>query len=485
MHQNRVGIGVHAGGWEMMRRLYFKILLHWVVVLIVTEVLIFGFFILIVKDGHRSYVVESIGRTTLIAKDYIEAAVAEYPVKGEDAGDVVRGAVYRLGKTAHAKVWILRADGTPLAVSFAGNIKVPEVNPDRSARYENAIINLEVGPNRLSYTTVPITLGSPKEGKATLHILTERELGRFPHGKFGAGLALIGAVVAVFAIPLSRHITKPLKRLQESALRIAGGDLSARTDVQGNDEIGRLGKAFNSMAETVERMVRAGRELTANVSHEMRSPLARIRVAGECMKESMARGNMVDSEELLEGMCEDINEADRVIGRILEYSKLDLHVPVPATSEVCPATILEGLLKTLRSQFRSKGVTLEVEIESHLSVTGDEERLRVAFNNLLENAARYTPEGGGVRVSMRSEGATVMLQVTNTFTPVLADDLERIFEPFYRGKGMITEGTGLGLAITKKIVSLHQGDIGARNTPQGFQVWLWLPKFSGETVLHS
>lgn len=78
-----------------------------------------------------------------------------------------------------------------------------------------------------------------------------------------------------------------------------------------------------------------------------------------------------------------------------------------------------------------------------------------------------------------------MLQVTNTFTPVLADDLERIFEPFYRGKGMITEGTGLGLAITKKIISLHQGDIGARNALQGFQVWLWLPKFSGETVLHS
>jgi signal transduction histidine kinase len=464
----------------MMRRLYFKILLHWIAALIVTEVLIFGLFTLIVKDGHRSYVVESIGHTTLIARDYIEAAVAGYPASGEDAGVVVRDAVHRLGRTAHAKVWIIRADGTPLAVSFAGDIRVPEVNPDRSASYENAIINVEVGPNRLSHSSIPITLGSPKEGKATLHILSEREPGRFPHGKFGAGLALIGAVVALFAIPLSRHITKPLKRLQESALRIADGDLSARTDVQGNDEIGRLGKAFNSMAETVERMVRAGRELTANVSHEMRSPLARIRVAGECLKESVARGDSVDSEELLEGMWEDIDEADRMIGRVLEYSKLDLHEPAPATSVVWPATILDGLLKTMRPLFRLKRVTIETEIEPHLSVTGDEQWLRVAFKNILENAARYTPEGGEVRVSMHPEGSAVVVDVTNTSTPVVADDLERLFEPFFRGRGGKGDGTGLGLAITKKIISLHRGNIGVRNTPQGFQVWLWLPKSTAE-----
>lgn len=463
-----------------MRRLYFKILAHWVLALIVAEILIFGLFLFVVKDGHRSYVVESIGRNTIIARDYIEAVVAGSPVKGEDAGAVIRSAVDRLGRTAHARVWISGADGTNLAASFTGAVKLPGMNSDRSAGYENVTINVGVGPNRLSYSTIPITIGSPQDGKGTLHILTEREPGRFPHGKFAAGLALIGAVVAVIAIPLSRHITKPLKRLQESALRIADGDLSARADVRGNDEIGRLGKAFNGMAETVERMVRAGRELTANVSHEMRSPLARIRVAGECLKDAVARGDKVDSGELLEVMWEDIDEADRIIGRILEYSKLDLHEPVPSTSEVFPAAILEGLLKSVRPQFRSKGVTLETEIEPNPSVTGDEEWLRVAFNNLLENAARYTPEGGSVQVSMSTEGETVMFRVTSTSTPVPEDDLERIFEPFYRGKGMVAEGTGLGLAITRKIISLHRGDIGARNTPQGFQVWLRLPKSTSE-----
>ena len=464
----------------MMRRLYFKILLYWVVALIVTEALVFGLSLLVTRDAHRAYVVEAIGRTTLIARDYVEAAVAGYPVNGAEAGDAVRGAVKRLGRTAHARVWISSADGTPLAASFTGDIKTPEVSPEKSAGYENALINVEIGPGRLSYATVPLTLVNSPDGKATLHILTERQPGRFPHGKFGAGLALIGIVVAAIAIPLSRHITKPLKRLQVSALRIAGGDLSARTDVQGDDEIGKLGTAFNSMAETVERMVRAGRELTANVSHEMRSPLARIRVAGECLKNAVARGDTADSEELLEGMWEDIEEADRMIGRILEYSKLDLHDPVPATSQVWPGTILDGLLKSMRPLFRLKGVAVKTEIEPRLSVAGDEEWLRTALKNIIENAARYTPDEGLVRVLLRSEDNTVLLEVTNTSPPLLLEELGKIFNPFYRGKGAIGDGTGLGLAITKKIITLHRGDIGARNTPQGFQVWLRLFKFTAD-----
>lgn len=466
----------------MMRRLYFKILLHWVLALIITEALVFGLFMVVTRDAHRAYAVEAIGRATLIARDYAEAAVAGSPASGADAGAAIRSAVDRLGRTAHAKVWISRSDGTLLAASFAGDIRIPEIHPGTAAVYEGALVNLEVGTRRLSYATAPLSFGDPRVGKATLHILTERQPGRFPHGRFGAGLALIGAVIAAIAVPLSRHITKPLKRLQESALRIAGGDLSARSDVRGHDEIGNLGSAFNSMAETVERMVRAGRELTANVSHEMRSPLTRIRVAGECLREAVARGDTADSEELLEGMWEDIDEADRMIGRILEYSKLDLHEPVPATSEVAPAAVLEGLLKSMRPLFRSKRVTVDTEIEPHLSVTGDEEWLRTALKNILENAARYTPDEGAVRVSMRSEGDAVVLEVTNTSPPLLTEELERIFDPFYRGTGAKSGGTGLGLAITKKIIAFHRGGIGARNTPQGFQIWLRLPGFTAGDV---
>jgi signal transduction histidine kinase len=460
----------------MKRSLYLKILMHWVVTLVLTEALIFALFIFVIKDGHRSYLQESVGRSTLVARNYLEAALAGTPGRDAETGAQLRTSVARLAADSHAKIWISGADGTTLAASFTGAPKPPKVEAGSSSLCGSAVVHLGVGPDRLSYAVVPVELAA-SGGSATLHILSEREPGKFPHGRFGAGLALIGALVALIAVPLTRHITKPLKRLEDSALCIAGGDLSSRADVQGRDEIGRLGAAFNGMAETVERMVRAGRELTANVSHEMRSPLTRIRVAGECLKGALERGDRADAEELLEGMWEDIDEADRMIGRILEYSKLDLREAVPASARVVPAELLTGLLKTMRPLFRSKEITVSLQVDPELCVAGDEDWLRMALKNLVENAARYTPRGGEVLISAAVQGSVARLEVTNTAAAIPEVELERIFAPFYRGEGASSGGTGLGLAITRKIVKMHGGDIGALNTPQGFQVWLRLPEF--------
>lgn len=463
-----------------MPRLYFKILLNWITALVVIEILIFAVILLVVKDSHHQSVIQSIGGNALIARDYLEAAVAADPVKGDGSGVALQSAVARLSRVARAKVWVSATDGTPVASSVAGEIPVPPVKAGKSGRYGDAMVYLNIGPARVSYYTVPLILKTADGQGASLHVLTERDPGAFPVGKLAGGLFLIGAIAAMAAVPLSRHITKPLNRLQESALRIAGGDLSARVEVQGEDEIGRLGKAFNGMAETVQRLVRSGRELTANVSHEMRSPLTRIRIAGECLKQSVSRGDREDCDELLEGMWEDISEADRLIGRILEYSKLDLQEPIPATSEVWPATILEGLLKIMRPVFQSKGISVEVQLDPALSVSGDEDWLRSAFSNLLENAARYTPEGGVVRIAMRAEGAAVAFEVSNSAAPLSGEDLEKIFHPFYRGKGAKGEGTGLGLAIAKKIVELHRGEIAVQNAPHGFQISIRLARFAAE-----
>lgn len=189
------------------------------VTLVVTEILVFGLFVLVVKDGHRCYVQESIGRSTLISRDFLEAAVAvaprgaagagagsrkvaagAHPVvagvgthSGADAGTALLDAVRRLAANAHAKVWVSIGSAPPLAASFAGEIKEPQTSPGNSAPVEGALITVGVGPDRLSYATVPVNLGAPLGGEATLHILSEREAGRFPHGRFGAGLALIGA----------------------------------------------------------------------------------------------------------------------------------------------------------------------------------------------------------------------------------------------------------------------------------------------------
>lgn len=291
---------------------------------------------------------------------------------------------------------------------------------------------------------------------------------------FAAGLTVIGGFLSLLAWPVSLQLTKPLERLETSALRIAEGDLSVRAHIEGEHAIGRqLGQAFNIMAERVERMVRSGKELTANISHELRSPLARIRIAGECLKEALERDNPGDAQEMLQAMWEDIEEADRMIGRILEFAKVDLHEPLMRTGDVAPAEVIRGLAKTLAPFARSKHIQLRLEMED-AHVAGDEEWLRAAFKNLLENALRYTDVGGEVWARVRRNPDEVMVEITNTFPPLGPEEIEAIFKPFYRGQAANTEGTGLGLAIVEKIVALHHGRLGARNVPEGFQVWIAL-----------
>lgn len=459
----------------MIRSLYLKILLHWLVALVITETLIFGLFTLVAGDSHRRYIITSVGQSTVVARDFVQAAVAADIAKGGVLADSLEAAVRRLSTSVNAKVWVTGPNGEPVAASFSGKTPTPITNPKWSGQHDEVAVSVGVTREAPWYAAVPVVV--PAEGSKTLmlHLRSTRTAGAFPSGAFAAGLALIGALVALLAIPLSLHITKPLNRLQESALRIAGGDLTTRAEISERDEIGRLAAAFNTMAETVERMVRGGKELTANISHELRSPLARIRVAGECLKDAVDKGDKEETGEMLEAMWEDVEEVDRMIARILEFSKLDLLEPLPVAEEVAPAKLIAGLIKTLGPMAKAKNINFEIDLLHEEHVTGDEEWLRAAFKNLLENAVRHTKEGGVVHVAMRQANKSLVFEITNSHQPIEPEDLELIFNPFYRVKENTGEGTGLGLAITKKIIILHHGEIGARNVPKGFQVWIGLP----------
>ncbi|MDD2274063.1 MAG: HAMP domain-containing sensor histidine kinase [Desulfuromonadaceae bacterium] len=459
----------------MIRSLYLKILLHWVVTLIITEALIFGLFTLVVGDSHRRYVITSVGQSTVVARDFVQAAVAADIAKGGVPTDALDAAVRRLSASINAKVWITNPNGKPVAASFPGKAPTPITNPKRSGQHDGVVVSVEVSRDAPWYAVVPVAV--PAEGSKTLmlHLLSTRTAGAFPSGAFAAGLALIGALVALLAVPLSLRITKPLNRLQESALRIAGGDLTTRAEISERDEIGRLAAAFNTMAETVERMVRGGKELTANISHELRSPLARIRVAGECLKDAVDKGNKEETDEMLEAMWEDVEEVDRMIARILEFSKLDLHEPLAVAEEIAPAKLIRALIKTVGPMAKTKNINFEADLLYEEHVIGDEEWLRTAFKNLMENAVRHTEDGGDVHVAMRREDTSLVFEITNSHQQIEPRELELIFNPFYRVKENTGEGTGLGLAITRRIITLHHGEIGARNVPKGFQVWIALP----------
>ena len=177
----------------------------------------------------------------------------------------------------------------------------------------------------------------------------------------------------------------------------------------------------------------------------------------------------------LEDIREDVEELDRLIGRILDLSKLDIHETPLRLESLDLSVILNELLERFRPTISQKGLRLDKELFQDHPIEGDKEALSTAFSNIVGNAVKYTTEGGGLRIQMDSTDKEVVIGVTNTFEVMSEEDLARIFEPFYQAKKTRKTGSGLGLAITKKIIEKHGGKIEACNVPEGLKIEIRLP----------
>jgi two-component system sensor histidine kinase CpxA len=296
-----------------------------------------------------------------------------------------------------------------------------------------------------------------------------------PEGGFALGLALIGLIVAVLILPVSRFITNRVKQLKHSALRIAEGDLFHRAAVKGKDEIGELAQAFNHMTDKLERMITSSKELTANVSHELRTPLTRIRIAEELLRENLEKGNLREYDRHLDDIREDISELDRLTGRILELSRLDLQESPLKFERLNLRDLIHDLLERLKPVMDRKDLRVKAELSSDTGWMGDPEALRLALLNILDNAAKFTPSNGDVVVKMNSKEGFLEISVTNSFEKLAEEDLTRIFDPFHRAGRSKASGSGLGLAITKKIIERHGGKIESFNSAEGLEIRIRLP----------
>lgn len=323
------------------------------------------------------------------------------------------------------------------------------------------------------YVRIPAEIQKGRVG--SLHILFEKMDAPHPEAGFAFGLAGIGIVIALLVIPVSRLISKPIKRLNESAVRIAEGDLSQRVLVKSRDEIGELGRSFNRMADRVERMIRSSRELTANISHELRSPLARICIAEELIRERGERGDHKDVGRHLDDIKEDIEELDRLIGSILLLSKLDIHEEPLKHEALNLSDLIKELVDRLEPVKRRRGLSVMTSITCDDPVMGNKDSLRTALSNILDNAVKFTAENGKVIIKLYSENEFLNISITNSFEKLSAEDLTRIFDPFFRTEQFPAGGSGLGLAIAKKIIERHGGSIKAVNSDMGLQINVSLP----------
>jgi two-component system, OmpR family, sensor histidine kinase RstB len=261
---------------------------------------------------------------------------------------------------------------------------------------------------------------------------------RAPHrGGPGFGLAVLALIlvaIAVGAYPVVRRLTRRLERLQRGVTALGQGDLAARVNVEGRDEVARLAESFNQAAERIERLVGANKFLLASASHELRTPLARIRMAVELMKERAEPERKRELEQ-------DIAELDGLIDEILLASRLDAAQGLEAEEPV-------DLLALAAEEASRYDVPVTGE---SVKVRGDARLLRRLVRNLLENARRHGAAPTTVRIA-RGE-----IRVCDAGPGVPEAERERVFEPFYRRPGS-AQGAGLGLALVRQIARRHGGE---------------------------
>ena len=276
-----------------------------------------------------------------------------------------------------------------------------------------------------------------------------------------AAAALIAALV--FAVTL----TRPVKALTTAIRRMGKGDLSARVKVRASGEMRQLADSYNAMAEKIENFDRSRSQFVSNASHELKTPLATMKILLENL---IYQPDM--PQELREEFMQDMNhEIDRLTGIItdlLSLTQMDSHDAALKLEEVDLSALTEETLHTLRPAADKAGQTLTAQIAPQLFLTADRARLTQIIYNLTDNAIKYTPEGGEIRVTLAARGREAMLTVSDNGIGIPQNDQAHIFDRFYRvdkARSRATGGTGLGLSIVRQLVQLHGGEIALTSEP--------------------
>jgi signal transduction histidine kinase len=299
-------------------------------------------------------------------------------------------------------------------------------------------------------------VGPGPEGRLPPHLRKDMPWWAKPSGFFWM-LGLIGLAVALGLYPVVRRLTQRLEGLQRGVQRWGEGDLSVRVPVQGDDEVADLSERFNAAAERIEGLMASQKSLLANASHELRSPLARIRMGLELMNAPTVdpAATARSRAEILRNMA----ELDQLIDEILLASRLDAKEADIGTVEPV------DLVGLCAEECARVGASFDVpEGLTQLEVPGVAKLLRRMVRNLLENARRYgaaADQADAVVLSLHTESAQVVLRVQDRGPGVPPAYLDRIFEPFFRLPGASERigGVGLGLALVKSIAERHGGQV--------------------------
>lgn len=277
---------------------------------------------------------------------------------------------------------------------------------------------------------------------------------------------------------LTYRITRPIREMESVASLMASGAYGERIEVRADDEIGRLGSVLNTLSTNLFQVEQKRREFIANLSHELRTPISYISGYAEAIRDGLAE-NREQREQYVQIIAKESERMNRLVHDLLDLAQLEGEA-YPLNKDIYPfAQQIEEVLDVYRPKMEEQGITLHVDLDPEVIVYADWDRITQVISNVVDNARKYTPDGGSVTVRLTAEQESIILEVSDTGIGIPEADLAHIGERFYRvdkSRSREQGGTGLGIAIVKQIVKNHGGQFMISSTwGEGTKVTIRLP----------
>ena len=342
-------------------------------------------------------------------------------------------------------------------------------------------VEIDTGQRDTSLAAKIVNIGSDKNYALVVRWDRPRPVAVFGESSLRylrLGGVLLTALILCYAF--AKYLSSPIGKIRRATQQLAEGDLQTRVADQlgrRNDELGKLARDFDEMAERIESLVRSQQRLSRDVSHELRSPLARMNVALGIAKQK-ASPEVATQLERIETEADRLNQ---MIGRILTLSKLESGADDYEKEIVDIGDIVASVADDADFEARPLGKYVTMTGNGACMVEGNETLLRSAVENVLRNAVKYTDEGTAVEVSVVPNGERVKILVKDHGGGVPEEELSNLFKPFYRvgeARERATGGIGLGLAIADRAIAAHDGTISARNANDGLEIEIGLHRLS-------
>lgn len=437
----------------MFKRLYITMTLYFLCVIVTTLVAVTIVFFFTVGRPLAREVHTMLRSHTL----YLAGLVQDAEASDSDGQDLVT-AFDRFRECYGFDIALFDHDRRPIAVTSES---VFPLAPPTQAMVETMtreglfVQSSHFGRPLIYMLPVDLGTGTPSYLYITRHFAPHRT-----PVLFLGGLGVIGLLLTVAVYPLSRGITGPLTRLTRDLEKIAAARFEEIPESRRKDEIGQLIRGYRAMSQSLHHMIVSKKQLLADISHELCSPLARIRVSTELIRE---KSSDPTTGRYLINIENDIESLDHLVDSLAVFSRMNLPGFSLTCALVTPRDLLGPIVEIYLPSSDSRNIQLTLAISgAYHAVLGDFERLKQVFSNLLDNALRYTDPGETIVLGAEDQGPDLCFYVEDPGPGVPESDREKIFDPLYRvdfSRNRTLGGAGLGLSIARRIVELHGGTL--------------------------